>query len=606
MAIHNVDLLLTADPAKYTSNLVVADSNSDMAWNAAEVGTRWMDTSRIKYLPYYDSAVFTDVDDRLVNWGVLAGWSDISVLEWTSSSIPPEQWDAEAAVEETDPTIPVETRATGTALKYTYKRTRGKMVVDSIVADVITITPPLLVSNDDAVLFTADTLPITTTGAIESGVRYYVVNVSGNTFSVAYDLGGTPLEFTTTGVNATIVPTFTANDWQRAPTKVQTIHPSMTSPSIVGDITELAVSTGVFVPGDVVDVYKNGILTAPVCVVDVNNTIYFTTHINESDTIDIVMLEYIPTSEELEFSPDVEDDGTIDTQWSRYTPYTTVDVAVDGKMTTMYYFWIENGITRNPSRTHPLSLVETERQLTVIPTPHFVVQKLVLPGAAPYDITSNTGYADAYYRQAVLRNATAYINDNDRFVWRFTNDRTLRSNLAGGHSALDLKNKHAEWLLLREQQPSAIPRMLWDRMTESMIGYKLLSPSTRVPSLDRELYDDVYGTDTRYGLGDEQSFVNGATALATILAYLGDANVNFSPMNIDDFFARNDFSTPAGIENAMDEIYRSFGAFHINHMWFSVLHDALTTKDKYRELFKTSWIALHGIRVLEVGGLFDD
>jgi hypothetical protein len=41
-------------------------------------------------------------------------------------------------------------------------------------------------------------------------------------------------------------------------------------------------------------------------------------------------------------------------------------------------------------------------------------------------------------------------------------------------------------------------------------------------------------------------------------------------------------------------------------MWFETLHDAFSTKAKYKELFKTSWVALHGIRVLEVGGLFDD
>ena len=95
-------------------------------------------------------------------------------------------------------------------------------------------------------------------------------------------------------------------------------------------------------------------------------------------------------------------------------------------------------------------------------------------------------------------------------------------------------------------------------------------------------------------------------ALATVLTFLKDPNTDFSPVIIDDFFERNDFSTPAGIEVAMDEIYRSFNAVHVNRIWFSALQDAFTTNHQCREIFKTSWIALHGIRILEVGGMFDD
>ena len=47
-------------------------------------------------------------------------------------------------------------------------------------------------------------------------------------------------------------------------------------------------------------------------------------------------------------------------------------------------------------------------------------------------------------------------------------------------------------------------------------------------------------------------------------------------------------------------------ATNVNNIWFETLSDALATRSKYKELMKTSWIAVHGIRVLEVGGLFDD
>jgi hypothetical protein len=160
--------------------------------------------------------------------------------------------------------------------------------------------------------------------------------------------------------------------------------------------------------------------------------------------------------------------------------------------------------------------------------------------------------------------------------------------------------------MIRKEQPNSLPRELWDKVTESMVGYKLTDPLVRVPSLERELYDDTFSTDTRFGLGPEQAFVDADLAKATIIAYLQDPAISFSPIDIDDFFNRNTFETDDGIVAAMNELYTAFNVLHVNRMWFAVLYDALSTRAKYKELLKTSWIALHGIRVLEVGGLFDD
>ena len=44
----------------------------------------------------------------------------------------------------------------------------------------------------------------------------------------------------------------------------------------------------------------------------------------------------------------------------------------------------------------------------------------------------------------------------------------------------------------------------------------------------------------------------------------------------------------------------------MNGIWFSILQDALTNKNQFTDLFKTSWVALHGIQILDVNGLFDD
>jgi hypothetical protein len=133
-----------------------------------------------------------------------------------------------------------------------------------------------------------------------------------------------------------------------------------------------------------------------------------------------------------------------------------------------------------------------------------------------------------------------------------------------------------------------------------------LSTSLPIPSLNRVLYDDKYGTVTRYGLDPGQTFVDKTLGLQTLLAYLQDPTSVFSPVDMDDFFDRNTFVTPIGIANVMDEIYNTFSSEHINNIWFELLQDALSTNLKYKGIMKTSWIAIHCTRLLEVNGIFDE
>jgi len=264
------------------------------------------------------------------------------------------------------------------------------------------------------------------------------------------------------------------------------------------------------------------------------------------------------------------------------------------------------------------SLFEVAKQLTTIPTPYFVTQR---PKDDPYlierygygmvnygstfglgVITDDDFQVPVLYREAIIRKVASYINDDDRYIVRFAHDWTLRNGL----TPTNLKNKHQEWMLFRREQTSTIPRELWDRLVESLIGHKLTDATIRVPALERELYDSMNGTDTRFGLGVDQAFVDRQLGLSTILGYLEDPGRDFSPVDINIFFANNSFDTSSNIISAMDTIYTTFNASHVNSMWFETLSDALSTRAKYKELMKTSWIALHGIRVLEVGGLFDD
>jgi hypothetical protein len=657
VAIHNVDLQLAGDPARYefTPNPNSPNSNPENFWNQQEVGTVWLDTAELGYLSYYDDKIYTDVNERLYNWGKLAPWADVKVYQWTRSTVPPDQWDATVVSQQNNTSIAQNNKATGTPRKAVFKRVRTTYPVTANVGtDQITSGLHAFVAGD-RVLFTATgSLP----GGIEAGIKY-TVETSGIVFRVIDPSTEAFVDITSAGSGVQIIPAFVATDWNAqtlirdrtyAPFALYDINaagpdvPVTTAiwpqamPTFTGD-TRLYwtpqdfgawVTTGA--GADTVDVYVNGeLLEAGVFVVDASPQLYVTLGsaltLNEYDIIDIVRPVHTITTADTAFDPDVEDDGTQMIQWKADYEYSSTTTTFGGTnvgttTTTYYYFWVQDSINRDLSDSSSLSALEVKRQLITIPTPYFVVQR---PKDDPY-LVEKYGYgmieygsifslgilteADyqipVLYREAIIRKVASYINDDDRYIIRFTRDWALRDDLEANGHQMNLKEKHQEWFMFRREQTNTIPRELWNRMVESLIGYKLDNPGTRVPSLEHELYDSIFGSDTRFGLGNDQAFVDKTLGLNTVLSYLQSPANDFSPTDIDAFFAAQSFDTPAGIAQAMDVIYNTFNSAHVNSIWFETLLDALSTRSKYKELMKTSWIALHGIRVLEVGGLFDD
>jgi hypothetical protein len=546
VALHNIDIQSDADPAGYAVTLDTNDLSS-RAWNSQEVGKVWLDTSWLGYLPYYDSVIMPNVNDRLYAWGKLAPWADAKVYKWVKSSVAPTDYAALVTAQSTDTTIAQNDRASGTARSTVFKCTRA-----------------------------------TDVGAYGSWTKQPLV----------------------------VEKLFGAYDIPAAPT------------------LQLHSSYG-WAKDDVADVYKNGILIKSGIVVSSGLTITVTTSpvftVTENDIVTVVRPIHVPSAVELAYVP-ADHDG-VTAQWTQSYEYTT-DVVSSGSLssgivdTTSYYFWVENSTSRNTHDNTSLSPFEVELQLITIPTPYFVVQKPVddptLVAKYGYGLMQFGGVfslgqlADQFlsvpvlYRQAIIRHASNYITDDNRFIVRFTRDFTLRDDQLADGTQMNLKDKHEKWYLFREKQQNTVPVELWNRLIEAMIGYTLADSTVRVPSLARELYDASTGSNTRYGLGVDQAFVDKNLAISTIVSYLEDPANNFYPLDIDNFFVYNNFNSPAAIQSAMNTIYTTFPANHVNAIWFSTLRDALTTKPKYKELMKTSWIALHGIRVLEVGGLFDD
>lgn len=426
----------------------------------------------------------------------------------------------------------------------------------------------------------------------------------------------------------TIVPTFSNQPWVKqlfAKTRIMGAWLSSSLEPVVSwydDINEPQ-----WTNLDSVDIYINGVFTyngvlniiSGMCTVSTLGTNII---VQPYDYIDVVRPIHALSYDESNFDPDISDDETILVQWKEDYEYSesVVSIGSNGISNLNYYFWVENSAV-NSIDPASMSLLEVTSSLVNMPAPYFVVQQ-PLNGSADIskygydepeygtiwgmgDLPEMFSSVPILYREAIIRNISSYINNDGRYMIQFTRDMTLRSSLNTSDTNQTLKNKHSEWLLFRQNQSNNIPILLWNKLTESLSGKSLLT-STPVPSLDRVLYDDKYGTETRYGLNTGQTFVDRVNGIKTVLLYLQSPDRDFAPIDIDNFLYRYDFSKQSDIVPAMTEIYDTFGAEHVNGIWFELLQDALASKAKYKGLMKTSWVALHGIQILGVNGVFDD
>lgn len=415
----------------------------------------------------------------------------------------------------------------------------------------------------------------------------------------------------------TVIPISSEGDWVKQEfarhricgamlNSITTTEPLLYWKSNINDLT--------WYSGDNVDIYLNGVFVTNSMVVYNSNynryEVSTTTSgiiVNPQDYIDIVRPIHTMTAADTQTDETVLEQYKEDYEYSQDTTVTDLS----GNSNPEYYFWVESSTTKQ-SGSSVMSVLETQQALTSITDPYYIVQRPL------NDLNPDEGYnievnklpeflrtTAIKYREAIVRNISNYINNNERHMVQFTRDLSLRNDVTTGITHDMLKNKHEEWLIFRQKQLNSIPENLWIKLTESLTG--LLTDTTNpVPALNRVLYDTKYGTKTQYGLDIGQTFVDKTLGKNTVLGYLQEPNRDFSPISINDFFARNNFNTAASTLAAMNEIYDSFGSEHVNGIWFEVLQDALSNRPNFKDLMKTSWIALHTVRILEVNGMFDD
>jgi hypothetical protein len=205
------------------------------------------------------------------------------------------------------------------------------------------------------------------------------------------------------------------------------------------------------------------------------------------------------------------------------------------------------------------------------------------------------------YTKVIIKGLDGIVKGESRYTLRFTRDFTLRDTL---DDALSLKNIHQEWKLFREKQLYKIDKRLWEHIIESIIGKKTINEVVNdeiiLPSLERVLYDDLYNKDTKYGLGDEQAFTDKDLALFTINSILNNSNKEFFGIDIDLFRNTFNFDTENNIINTMYEIYNSFSIEDVNYIFFEILRDSFSLKREYKDIFKTSWVALQIDQNIEI------
>ena len=209
--------------------------------------------------------------------------------------------------------------------------------------------------------------------------------------------------------------------------------------------------------------------------------------------------------------------------------------------------------------------------------------------------------------QLIISGVHGVVSEDKRYVLSLTKNSTLRNSVTNSYGQ-QLNSVHTQWVMFRENQPGNVDRALWDKVTESIVGYSLADTSTPIPSLDRAIYDAQHNADTRFGLNKDQAFVDGTRALETILEILYSSTQVFEGLDIDAFLVRYSLDSKAHIVECMNAIYMTFPAKYINMIFFAVLNDALANHkvDYSKSLMKTSMVSLSGTYKLNVNGAQDE
>ena len=232
--------------------------------------------------------------------------------------------------------------------------------------------------------------------------------------------------------------------------------------------------------------------------------------------------------------------------------------------TTMYYFWVTNQINRS---TSGLSTIDIESLFIHNKNPYYCHQNL-----------------QDTYDQWIIKNV-AHIDRN--YALQVIKDNTISNE----YKDINTHSDNTEWQLFSKHALDRVPRKLWDKITESMVGYTLIN-KTELPDTNMALYDRLNSTTTQYGFELGQVLGEPHVITGTIIDLLRSTDFDTIPIDKNTFLHNYFFDTPEHTIKTMDYMYTTFTPPVVNEIFFNVLNIALTYTTELDGILKTSYITL--------------
>lgn len=567
-------------------------------WGDEKVGTVWWNTTKLGYQLYHDTTFFGGTDEQLGAWGSLAEWADINLLEWTKSSVPPSEYDNLAKSQEGNYTISADDRAAGIAHKFiTYA---GEFIdetklhlefyaatIDDFEEDVVDkfteLQVQFFVPDADVKVYRNQregTWMKFKHFNIDDYTEYDLVHIERFIKKVKYpriviDVGGGKQLTDLTGLSCTPVPVYSVQiNFNGRLLYVPIVQPC-TYEDLTTKMNASLPSELRLVLNDEGNLQLEAVKSTPDTVIEL---------ISDDLFKHITGFKKVGNFEEFEMTDEYDGEFGEDYDFVQVTRSSPQGDYFD------YYFWVKNKSISQHGRK--LSLNDMKRLIMLPDSPYFLLKKYG---------NSNEGKR---YHHVILRNVRDVVSSNDRYSLVLSIDNSLR-DFSSYRSDSSRKNLHEEWTLFRKDSVNKVPRVLWNKLTEAVMGCKieafLNSEIVPVPAFDRVLFDELNNTKTRFGLRDGQAFGDKMQLIETIEAVILDPKTDTTPVDRYSFLNVNSFDSQNAAYSTMNYIYDTFPTSTVNAIFFECLADALTTQPIMPDIMKTSYVSLHGIKVLDQG-----
>ena len=325
-------------------------------------------------------------------------------------------------------------------------------------------------------------------------------------------------------------------------------------------------------------------------------------HIDQGSRLRWELPFRVPTGDELKLQ--LEGTTTDPAKLVEYkldTPHTKLEERNEfGRVfKTSYFYWVKNKETAAVGKK--LSVKLAAQQLAQHPGPYAVPQ--VMKRFNQLD-----GRPNRYALLSVV-NMTPLVRKDNKYKLRITENGSMRDD----DRDMSLRPTHTEWKLIRRNQPTRIPKELWDKLVDTMCGQT--ATGQVLPYALYSEYDSRNGTTSRIGLKQGQVLSDSEAAVATVKGALLNTQVvtydtatdSFKPSPVS-FFGYDSamldtyLATPTAIREFMASLWNYADARNVNELFFEVLEDALSASYELADIIKTSFVTLDEVRTVVVEG----